>query len=246
MSLFARSKHSLETIAVDFLPFEEQLHLVVADADMNLQVLQFDPDSTLTPYHPPSIPLLMHSTRPQIRSRIPTPAQIHVPHRTLPRDSAHRALAPQNAICQRFWLWRCRWCRNGYFVARRRRQQGRTPPPNSLYNTIRHPGTHYATQRRHIQAPLEPRCLPCQHARHDGWTEPKGVPRKRYPGWRVGCWHGRKRHARWEFTDAMGGAGRAWPPRGTCKVWRRRVDVLGREGDSGRLGRVWWEGQVSV
>ena len=45
MSLFARSKHSLETVAVDFLPFEEQLHLVVADADMNLQVLQFDPDS---------------------------------------------------------------------------------------------------------------------------------------------------------------------------------------------------------
>ena len=46
MSLFARSKHHLETIAVDFLPFEQQLHLVVADADMNLQVLQFDPDST--------------------------------------------------------------------------------------------------------------------------------------------------------------------------------------------------------
>ncbi|USP76958.1 uncharacterized protein yc1106_04232 [Curvularia clavata] len=45
MSLFARSKHSLETVAVDFLPFEEQLHLVVADADMNLQVLQFDPDN---------------------------------------------------------------------------------------------------------------------------------------------------------------------------------------------------------
>ncbi|RAR15013.1 cleavage and polyadenylation specificity factor subunit a [Stemphylium lycopersici] len=45
MSLFARSKHHLDTIAVDFLPFEQQLHLVVADADMNLQVLQFDPDN---------------------------------------------------------------------------------------------------------------------------------------------------------------------------------------------------------
>ncbi|KAF5849521.1 hypothetical protein GGP41_005002 [Bipolaris sorokiniana] len=45
MSLFARSKHSLEAIAVDFIPFEEQLHLLVADADMNLQVLQFDPDN---------------------------------------------------------------------------------------------------------------------------------------------------------------------------------------------------------
>ena len=46
MSLFARSKHNLEAMAVEFLPFDEQLHLVVADADMNLQVLQFDPDST--------------------------------------------------------------------------------------------------------------------------------------------------------------------------------------------------------
>ncbi|CAA9957479.1 SFT1 Pre cleavage and polyadenylation specificity factor [Pyrenophora teres f. maculata] len=45
MSLFARSKHNLETIAVDFLPFDQQLHLVVADADMNLQILQFDPDN---------------------------------------------------------------------------------------------------------------------------------------------------------------------------------------------------------
>jgi hypothetical protein len=45
MSLFARSKHGLETVAVEFLPFEQQLHLVVADADMNLQMLQFDPDS---------------------------------------------------------------------------------------------------------------------------------------------------------------------------------------------------------
>ncbi|CAN9345534.1 unnamed protein product [Alternaria alternata] len=45
MSLFARSKHNLEAMAVEFLPFDQQLHLVVADADMNLQVLQFDPDN---------------------------------------------------------------------------------------------------------------------------------------------------------------------------------------------------------
>ncbi|KAG9188900.1 hypothetical protein G6011_07605 [Alternaria panax] len=45
MSLFARSKHNLEAMAVEFLPHEEQLHLVVADADMNLQMLQFDPDN---------------------------------------------------------------------------------------------------------------------------------------------------------------------------------------------------------
>ncbi|KAF1912529.1 protein CFT1 [Ampelomyces quisqualis] len=44
MMLFGRSKHYLECMTAEFLPFEEQLHIVVADADMNLQVLQFDPD----------------------------------------------------------------------------------------------------------------------------------------------------------------------------------------------------------
>jgi len=46
MLLFGRSKHHLEVITADFLPFEEQLHIVVADADMNLQVMQFDPERT--------------------------------------------------------------------------------------------------------------------------------------------------------------------------------------------------------
>ena len=45
MMLFGRSKHQLECIATEFLPFDEQLHIVVADADMNLQVLQYDPES---------------------------------------------------------------------------------------------------------------------------------------------------------------------------------------------------------
>lgn len=44
MLLFGRSKHRLECMTADFLPFDQQLHIIVADADMNLQVLQFDPD----------------------------------------------------------------------------------------------------------------------------------------------------------------------------------------------------------
>jgi cleavage and polyadenylation specificity factor subunit 1 len=56
MMLFGRSKHHLECIATDFLPFDEQLHIVVADADMNLQVLQFDPESKPSHQHHPSIP----------------------------------------------------------------------------------------------------------------------------------------------------------------------------------------------
>ncbi|KAH7123814.1 CPSF A subunit region-domain-containing protein [Dendryphion nanum] len=45
MMLFGRSKNQLEVLAADFLPFEKQLHIIVADADMNLQVLQFDPEN---------------------------------------------------------------------------------------------------------------------------------------------------------------------------------------------------------
>ncbi|KAF3001310.1 mRNA cleavage and polyadenylation factor subunit [Curvularia kusanoi] len=45
MMLFGRSKHQLESITSEFLPHDEQLHIIVADADMNLQVLQYDPEN---------------------------------------------------------------------------------------------------------------------------------------------------------------------------------------------------------
>ncbi|KAF2013333.1 protein CFT1 [Aaosphaeria arxii CBS 175.79] len=45
MMLFGRSKSPMEVLAAEFLPFEQQLHIIVADADMNLQVLQFDPEN---------------------------------------------------------------------------------------------------------------------------------------------------------------------------------------------------------
>ena len=45
MILFGRSKNNLEVLGAEFLPFDKQLHLVIADADMNLQILQFDPES---------------------------------------------------------------------------------------------------------------------------------------------------------------------------------------------------------
>lgn len=49
MMLFGRSKNHLEALSGDFLPHAKTLSLVVADADMNLQVLAFDPDSTFSP-----------------------------------------------------------------------------------------------------------------------------------------------------------------------------------------------------
>ncbi|KAF2118574.1 CPSF A subunit region-domain-containing protein [Lophiotrema nucula] len=45
MLLFGRSRTRLEVMAADFLPFEKSLHIIIADADMNLQVLQFDPEN---------------------------------------------------------------------------------------------------------------------------------------------------------------------------------------------------------
>lgn len=98
MALFGRSKHNLEALVVDFLPFEQTLHIVVADADMNLQVLQFDPESTFPPT-PLPLPIptntkLTHSpsNRPQKRRRVPPPTQIHLPHRPLPVHNAHVAV----------------------------------------------------------------------------------------------------------------------------------------------------------
>ncbi|KAF2001233.1 hypothetical protein P154DRAFT_619566 [Amniculicola lignicola CBS 123094] len=45
MMLFGRSKTQMEVMTAEFLPFEKQLHMIVADGDMNLQVLQFDPEN---------------------------------------------------------------------------------------------------------------------------------------------------------------------------------------------------------
>jgi cleavage and polyadenylation specificity factor subunit 1 len=53
MMLFGRSKHQLECITTEFLPYDEQLHIIVADADMNLQILQYDPESTSPQFRRP-------------------------------------------------------------------------------------------------------------------------------------------------------------------------------------------------
>ncbi|KAF2196300.1 hypothetical protein GQ43DRAFT_436136 [Delitschia confertaspora ATCC 74209] len=44
MMIFGKSRSKMEVMAAEFLPFEKQLHFIVADADCNLHVLQFDPD----------------------------------------------------------------------------------------------------------------------------------------------------------------------------------------------------------
>jgi cleavage and polyadenylation specificity factor subunit 1 len=38
----------MEVIAAEFLPHEKQLYILVGDADKNIHVLQYDPESKLT------------------------------------------------------------------------------------------------------------------------------------------------------------------------------------------------------
>ena len=155
MSLFSRSKHNLETIAVDFLPFDQQLHLIIADADMNLQVLQFDPDSTslllTSRLTHPHTRLTHPPHRPQIRSRLPPPPQIHLPHRPLPHLPPPRPIPPIPPFHNRRLHIQRQPRRH------RRRRHGHhnplpvihptTPPPNPAHNTIRHPRPAHTSNR---------------------------------------------------------------------------------------------------
>lgn len=49
MILFGKTRTNMEVVAADFLPFDRQLYIVIADGDCNMHVMQFDPD------HPKSL-----------------------------------------------------------------------------------------------------------------------------------------------------------------------------------------------
>lgn len=44
MRLFGKYIQDLEVIAADFLPDGKQLYILVADAECNIHILQFDPE----------------------------------------------------------------------------------------------------------------------------------------------------------------------------------------------------------
>lgn len=46
MTLFGKDMDELEVIAADFLPDGKRLYMVVADADSDLYILQYDPEGT--------------------------------------------------------------------------------------------------------------------------------------------------------------------------------------------------------
>lgn len=49
LTLFGKSRSKMEVVAAEFLPFNEQLFLLIVDADCDLHVLQYDPE------HPKSL-----------------------------------------------------------------------------------------------------------------------------------------------------------------------------------------------
>lgn len=49
MILFGKTRTNMEVVAADFMPFDRQLYIAIADGDCNLHIMQFDPD------HPKSL-----------------------------------------------------------------------------------------------------------------------------------------------------------------------------------------------
>ncbi|KAF2682618.1 hypothetical protein K458DRAFT_369548 [Lentithecium fluviatile CBS 122367] len=100
MILFGRSKNNLEVLGAEFLPFEKQLHLVIADADMNLQVLQFDPENPKSmgglrllhrsTFHTGHFPTTTHL----LRSRIHMPAASDFPNTLAPNGVEPDSTSP--------------------------------------------------------------------------------------------------------------------------------------------------------
>ena len=64
LRLFGKSTSHIEVLAGEFLPDGKNLYLVVADADSNIHVLQYDPERTLpfppflSPLHLPYVQLI--------------------------------------------------------------------------------------------------------------------------------------------------------------------------------------------
>lgn len=49
LSLFGKSRSQMEVVSAEFLPFEGQLYILIIDADLDIHVLQYDPERA---YHP--------------------------------------------------------------------------------------------------------------------------------------------------------------------------------------------------
>lgn len=82
ISLFGKSRSKMEVIVAEFLPFEDQLFLIVIDAEMDMHVLQYDPESKP---NPPSPAIKLSLTFP---SQIPNPSLVKASSTAPPSTSA--------------------------------------------------------------------------------------------------------------------------------------------------------------
>lgn len=167
---FGRSKHRLECITADFLPFEQQLHIVVADADMNLQILQFDPDrkSILIHFRPMFLTrlkndLLTQYNRSKVNNRNAPPTQINLPHGPLPRNNAPPSITPRSTNTN----LPLRNNLHGHIS----RHPPSTSPSSSPNHTIRRPRPHYPSIRVHLPSALGPDHALANHIRFTVWTQ---------------------------------------------------------------------------
>lgn len=92
MALFGKGRARMEVVSAELLPHGKQLYIIVADAECNLHVLQYDPERKSILFSPTSksasrIFKLTASTinRSKIPARPTPPPKINLPHR--PRRS---------------------------------------------------------------------------------------------------------------------------------------------------------------
>ena len=88
MRLFGKYIQDLEVMVADFLPDGKQLYIVVADAECNIHILQFDPERTSPRYCLPIIHI-NNLTRPKIPFRPTTFTSEHLPPRAFHLISHH-------------------------------------------------------------------------------------------------------------------------------------------------------------
>ena len=106
LRLFGKSKH-IEVMALEFLPDGKQLYIIVADADCNLHVLQYDPERTLL-YHqhhltsPNSLrersKLISILHRSQVSFRPSSAPPFLLPHRIFPDKSPPTSPKPKQRL----------------------------------------------------------------------------------------------------------------------------------------------------
>ncbi|KAF2099428.1 hypothetical protein NA57DRAFT_74928 [Rhizodiscina lignyota] len=90
MILFGKTRSKMEVVTAEFLPYEKQLNIIIADADRNIHIMQFDPD------HPRSLSgqRLLHKSTfhtghfPTTMTLLPD-HQISPTHTSTSTDAAH-------------------------------------------------------------------------------------------------------------------------------------------------------------